>query len=82
MEEKIKDIKEILELAKEELENNDENITVTLDYQDLKSLKSLYGIYTKIKEKITYYEDLIKTNPEDEEILRHIIQALNEILED
>lgn len=36
----------------------------------------------KIKDKITYYEDLIKTNPEDEEILRHIIQALNEILEE
>lgn len=36
----------------------------------------------KIKEKITYYEELIKTNPEDEEILRHIIQALNEILEE
>ena len=36
----------------------------------------------KIKEKIKYYEELIKTNPEDEEILRHIIQALNEILEE
>lgn len=39
-------------------------------------------IKDKIKEKITYYEELIKTNPKDEEILRHIIQALNEILEE
>lgn len=59
--------------------------------QENADLTSVYinGVYDgekklkdKIKEKITYYEDLIKTNPKDEEILRHIIQALNEILEE
>lgn len=50
-EEEIKDIIEILELAKEEIENNDENVTATLDLQDLKSLKKLYDLYNKEKEK-------------------------------
>ena len=49
--EEIKDIIEILELAKEEIENNDENITATLDLQDLKSLKNLYELYKKEIEK-------------------------------
>lgn len=49
--EEIKDIVEILELAKEEIENNDENITATLDLQDLKSLKNLYELYKKEIEK-------------------------------
>lgn len=53
MNENIKDIIEILELAKEEIENNDENITVTLDLQDLKSLKNLYDLYNKELEKNT-----------------------------
>lgn len=48
-EEQIKDIIEILELAKEEIESNNENITVTLDLQDLKSLKNLYDLYNKEK---------------------------------
>lgn len=48
-EEQIKDVIEILELAKEEIENNNENITATLDLQDLKSLKNLYDLYNKEK---------------------------------
>ena len=51
MNEEIKDIIEILELSKEEIENNNENITATLDLQDLKSLKNLYDLYNKEKEK-------------------------------
>ena len=49
-EEQIKDIVEILELSKNEIENN-EDITATLDLQDLKSLKNLYDLYSKEKEK-------------------------------
>ena len=137
MSNELKDIKEILELAKEELESDNENTTAILDLQDLKSLRTLYDLYEKnikentdlkslylriakhqkeightelanymlaqiqaiptfttwedyttwvskdkIREKIKYYEELLKTNPKDEEILRHIIQALNEILEE
>ena len=62
MNEDIKDIIEILELAKEEIENNDENITVTLDLQDLKSLKKLYDLYNKEKEKNKVYTELLKQN--------------------
>lgn len=51
MSEDIKDIIEILELAKEDIENNNENITATLDLQDLKSLKNLLDLYQKEKEK-------------------------------
>lgn len=50
-EEEIKDIIEISELAKEEIKSNDENITATLDLQDLKSLKKLLDLYEKEKEK-------------------------------
>ena len=49
-EEIIKDVVEIVELAKEEIESNDENITATLDLQDLKSLKGLLDSYKKEKE--------------------------------
>ena len=41
----VKDIEEILALAEEEINNNDEHITATLDLQDLKSLKNLYDLY-------------------------------------
>lgn len=51
MSEDIKDIIEIIELAKEDIENNNENITATLDLQDLKSLKNLLDLYQKEKEK-------------------------------
>lgn len=61
MSEEIKDIIEILELAKEEIENNNENITATLDLQDLKSLKNLLDLYQKEKEK---NKELEKDNAE------------------
>lgn len=65
MSENIKDIIEILELAKEEIENNDENITATLDLQDLKSLKNLLDLYQKEKQKNKELEDKIKARIEE-----------------
>lgn len=64
-EEQIKDIVKILELAKEEIAkqeivNNNENITATLDLQDLKSLKNLYDLYQAEKEKNKKIEHKIK----------------------
>lgn len=50
-EEIIKDVVEIVELAKEEIENNNESILATLDLQDLKSLNGLLDLYQKEKEK-------------------------------
>ena len=60
MSEDIKDIIEILELAKEDIENNNENITATLDLQDLKSLKNLLDLYQKEKEKNLLKEEYNK----------------------
>lgn len=57
---KIKGIEEILELAKEEIENNDENVTATLDLEDLKALKSLYDLYQQEKEKNKELETYLK----------------------
>ena len=39
--EEFKNLKEIIELCKEELENNDENVHATLDLEDLKELQEL-----------------------------------------
>ena len=47
----IKNIIEILELAKEEIKTNNKNITATLDLEDLKSLKCLYDLYRQEKER-------------------------------
>jgi predicted RNase H-like HicB family nuclease len=45
--EAIKNLKEIIDLSKEEIENNDENTTAILDITDLKSL----AIVLKVLEK-------------------------------
>ena len=63
-------------------ELNKEKEKNKLKQELLNDFKRSYIHKDKIKEKIKYYEELIKTNPKDEEILRHIIQALNEILEE
>lgn len=39
--EEYKNLKEIIELCEEELNNNDENVTATLDLLDLKELRNL-----------------------------------------
>ena len=46
MEEDIKNLEEIINLYKEEINNNDKNITATLDLEDLNSLMN------EIKQKI------------------------------
>ena len=51
----IEDIIEILALCDEEIKNNDENVTATLDLQDLKALKRLWDLYNK---KIEEYNKL------------------------
>ena len=41
MEEDIRNLTEIIDLCKDEIENNDENISAILDLEDLKSLKNI-----------------------------------------
>lgn len=85
--ERVEAIKGLLDLYNKEKEKNKK--LNNLIYTKLKLNIIENGICQidyiskdKIKEKIKYYEELIKTNSEDEEILRHIIQALNELLEE
>ena len=49
MEQDIKNLTEIIELSKEEIENNNENVTAILDLEDLKSLKNILDNYNLIK---------------------------------
>lgn len=45
MEEDIKNLLEITNLCKEEIDSNDKNITATLDFEDLKSLRNMLERY-------------------------------------
>ena len=66
MEEDIKNLEEIINLCKEEINNNDKNITATLDLEDLKSLEKLLTRYKEIqltdkeKEVVEAYRNLVK----------------------
>ena len=51
MEEDIKNLEEIINLCKEEINNNDKNITAILDLEDLKSLKNLLTRYNQLEEE-------------------------------
>lgn len=57
---KIRDIKEIVELSSDEIENNEE-IATTLDLEDLKSLKFLYEESLKMRREIAVLKSCIKT---------------------
>ena len=48
----LRDIEEVVNLAKEEIEKENENVTAILDYQDLKSLVTLWYYYC---EDSTFY---------------------------
>ena len=51
IEEDIKNIEEIIELSKEEIDAKDENITAILDLKDLLSLRNLIKEYKKLEEE-------------------------------
>ena len=50
MKKDIKNLTEIVELCKEELDNNDENVTAILDLTDLLSLRNLLKAYKELEE--------------------------------
>lgn len=60
--EEFKNLKEIIELCKEELENNDENTHATLDLVDLKELKNLINKNKELEEQIEEYKLNAKEN--------------------
>ena len=62
MKEDIKNLQEIINLCKEEINNNDKNITATLDLEDLKSLMNLLTGYKQLEEENKkFYEGEIFT---------------------
>lgn len=60
MEQDIKNLTEIIELSKEEIENNNENVTAILDLEDLKSLKNILDNYNLIKISKEETEELLE----------------------
>ena len=62
MKEDIKNLEEIINLCKEEINNNNKNATATLDLEDLKSLKNVLDSYKQLEEKNKkFYEGEIFT---------------------
>ena len=72
-EEDIKNIEEIIELSKKEIDAKDENITAILDIEDLISLKHILSDYKRVLE---INEVLLKKN---EELKKDYYNVINKI---
>ena len=70
MEEKeaIKNLKEIIQLSKEEIENNDQNTTAILDITDLKSLAIILNMLEHTQTKKSLKGIINKQNKEIQEL--------------
>lgn len=71
---KFKDIKEIVELVKDEVEKGNENVTAILDYQDLKALLELYNLYENI------YKETLNLQKEYEMYVGREYSKMNDII--
>ena len=60
MEEDIKNLSEIIELCREELDNNNENTHATLDLLDLKSLDNLLKRYKELERNLRISDSYLK----------------------
>ena len=83
--EDIKNIEEIIELSKEEIEAKDENITAILDIEDLISLKHILQDYKRVLKENEQLKNDIE-NMYDKEVVISIIEdnfnlCRNEVLE-
>ena len=57
-EQAIENLEEIIELAKDEINQNDKNITATLDLTDLKSLETVLSMLKEKNEQIEEYRKI------------------------
>lgn len=73
IEEDIKNIEEIIELSKEEIDAKDENITAILDIEDLISLEHILSEYKRVLEK---NEVLLKENEKKDELIEKMKKYL------
>lgn len=91
IEEDIKNIEEIIELSKEEIDAKDENITAILDIEDLISLEYILSDYKRVlkeNEQLSTEVNSLKkdiSNMYDEEVIISIISdnfnlSRNEVL--
>ena len=74
--EDIKNIEEIIELSKEEIDAKDENITAILDIEDLISLEHILSDYKRLQEEFKQVEHKCERLEEREEILNKYKLAL------
>lgn len=80
MEEDIKNLEEIINLCKEEINNNDKNITAILDLEDLKSLENLLTRYKQLEEE---NKTLRRANSITKDIsIEDITQVMNKAYKD
>ena len=54
--EEFKNLKEIIELSEEEINNNDENVSAILDLVDLKELRNLVTRYKELEEENIHWK--------------------------
>ena len=74
----IKNLEEITELVKEEIENDNENISAILDLEDLKSLKCLLDLYNQFEQGLIFSSKQIKYI-EDNFVKKDKIKELEDI---
>jgi hypothetical protein len=79
--EEFKNLKEIIELCKDELENNDENVNATLDFEDLKELQNLINKNKELEKErdgiYTDYQDLGKEKLELEKMVELMAKEMS-----
>lgn len=69
--EEIKNIKEIVELIREDIKNKNEDTSAVLDYEDLKSLVYLYDLYEKNRKENTDLKELYLRIAKHQEKIGH-----------
>lgn len=73
MEEDIKNLQEIINLAEEDIKSNNENVTAILDLEDLKSLQNVLSRLKQLEEENTewrgkYLIELAKVSDLEKEL--------------
>ena len=64
--EEFKNLKEIIELSEEEINNNDYNVSAVLDLEDLKELRNLIERYKETKQELESVKEIYYTQKEIE----------------
>lgn len=82
MDKDINNLEEIINLCKEEINNNDKNITATLDLEDLKSLKNFLDRYKQLEEENSKKSIQIRQLKSDIQDLENECIALHNLIDE